>query len=344
MIKPEEWILVTGGLGFIGSNVCVELLKRDCNILVIDDLSTGSYENLEKLQTYGNLEFVKGCISNYDLLISIFERYSIPLVIHLAGVKSVEESIMYPDKYKLINVDFSKVLLKACRYSNVRSFVFSSSATVYSPSNPMPVNETAALSPCNPYGQSKLAVEKLIREQSTLDPTFNSMILRYFNPLGCHEGREFGEPVFESSRNLMPQLINAASSKNKSKKVFKIFGHDYDTLDGTAVRDFVHVSCIAEAHVAAVSHLYNEAGCIECINLGTGLGASVKQVVTQFMEISQVNLDLRFESPRNGDVGVVFGDCGKAFNLLGWRAKRDLRQMITDSINFSLKGGNENSR
>ncbi len=328
-------ILVTGGLGYIGSHTSVELLEAGHNVIVIDNLSNSKEIVKDKIKeiTGKNIKFYK-----YDLLNScdiekVFEENNIDSVIHFAALKAVGESVEKPLEYYHNNITSTLHLLNVMRKFNVKNFVFSSSATVYGDSKIMPINEECELSFTNPYGGTKLMIEDILRDLYKSDNSWNIAILRYFNPVGAHESGLIGENPKGIPNNLMPYITKVAIGELEE---LSVFGDDYDTIDGTGVRDYIHVVDLAIGHIKALEKLETKPGLIT-YNLGTGNGYSVLQLVKAFSEASQREVKYKIVGRRAGDVAICYADATKANKELGWTAKRDIRDMCRDSWNWQSK-------
>lgn len=323
-------ILVTGGMGYIGSHTCVSLLESGYNVIVVDNLSNSRIETLEKIKkiTKKDIVFYNLDVTNQDKLNTIFLKHEIDGVIHFAGLKSISESIKIPIKYYFNNIVSTIVLLKVCQKFNVNRFVFSSSATVYG-NNDVPFVETMELlPPTNPYGETKVICEKILFDVAKSNPMFSVSILRYFNPIGAHESGLIGEMPKGIPNNLMPYISQVA--KGKLDKL-KIFGNDYPTSDGTGVRDYIHVMDLAEGHVAALINIKKGAN---IYNLGTGKGTSVLELVRAFELANGIKIPYEITKRRPGDIAICYADVTKAEFELGWKAKRDIFSMCRDAWHF----------
>lgn len=342
-------ILITGGLGFIGSHTVVELInKLNSSIIIIDDLSNSKVDVLEKI---GKL-VDKSKIIFYKLNIlsenfkDIFEKHSIESVIHFAAFKSVNESIKEPLKYYDNNVNGTIKLLQLCELNNVKNFIFSSSATVYGSSkSPLIESSNTGFGITNPYGQSKYITEKILMDLSQ-SSNLKIIILRYFNPVGAHKSGLLGENPNGIPNNLMPYILRVAIKNNLDKTLddvyssLKIFGNDYDTTDGTCKRDFIHVVDLALAHVAAYNNFNKMDKNLEIYNIGTGKGTSVLEMVNTFKKVNNVNVPFDLVDKRPGDIDVVYCDCEKATNELGWVAIKTLEDICLDTYNYAISSIN----
>lgn len=323
-------ILVTGGTGYIGSHTCVELANSGYSVIVADNLSNSKVEVVDKIKHIikKDIVFYKIDVTNEEEVNSIFSANRIDGVIHFAGYKSVGESLKNPLKYYYNNIVSTMVLSKVCLKFGVNKFVFSSSATVYG-ENKVPFIETMELLPTtNPYGESKAISERILIDLSKANPEFSISILRYFNPIGAHESGLIGEVPNGVPNNLMPYITQVA--KGKLEKL-KIFGNDYPTVDGTGVRDYIHVVDLAEGHVAAIEKLTEG---VHIYNLGTGQGTSVLQLVKAFEEANGIKVPYEIVGRRPGDIAECYADASKAERELGWKAKRGIAEMCRDAWRF----------
>lgn len=326
-------ILVTGGAGYIGSHTCIELLTAGHDVVVLDNLSNSSKESLARVQELTNktLDFIEGDILDQQILDQIFQSRSIDAVIHFAGLKAVGESQKEPLKYFDNNISGSISLVKAMERAQVFKLVFSSSATVYDEANISPLNETMPTGmPSNNYGYTKLIVEQLLEKLSVGDERWSIALLRYFNPVGAHKSGQIGEDPQGIPNNLMPYVTQVAVGRRDK---LSIFGNDYDTVDGTGVRDYIHVVDLANAHLCALNHRLNTLGC-RAWNIGTGNGISVKQIRDTFEKVNGVEIPFEFVPRREGDVATSFADNTRAIKELGWQPKYGLEDMLTDSWNW----------
>ena len=335
-----KYILCTGGLGFIGSHTVVELVNCGYNVLILDDLSNSDVSILDKINMLcdgSKIKFIKGNILND--LDKVFEN-EISCVIHFAAFKSVNESIKYPLKYYENNVSGTINLLNKCQQYNVKKFVFSSSATVYG-SSKSPLNENSQIGTgiTNPYGNSKYIVEQILKDLKDL----KIINLRYFNPVGAHESGLIGENPSDIPNNLMPFVLRVAIKNNLDAnyddvyKQINIFGNDYNSNDGTAVRDFIHVVDLARAHVCAVNKIFDMESNYEIYNIGTGNGTSVLEIVNTFKKINNVKLPYEFKPKREGDIDIVYCESTKANNELNWKAELNIEDICRDTYNFALQ-------
>jgi UDP-glucose 4-epimerase len=328
-LRRNETILVTGGTGYIGSHTILELLAAGYDVVALDNLVNSHAEVLERLARIAGqpIEFVQGDVRDAALLATLFAQRPIHAVIHFAALKAVGESNARPLDYYDNNVYGSLCLLRAMQAAGVKTFVFSSSATVYGAPDQVPIDEEAALRPTNPYGQTKLAVERILQDLAASEPGWRIATLRYFNPVGAHASGLIGELPQGVPNNLMPYITQVAIGQRPQ---LNVYGSDYDTPDGTGVRDYIHVVDLARGHVAALQALEARNESLT-VNLGTGRGYSVLDVVRAFEAASGRAVALRFAERRAGDIGQCYAATAKAEALLGWRAERSLEQMCEDS-------------
>ena len=323
-------ILVTGGIGYIGSHTCVELLNNNHSVIIADNLINSKIETLDKIKQITNkdLMFYQIDVTDEQALESIFTSHKIDGVIHFAGLKAVGESVEKPLQYYYNNIVSTMVLAKTCIKHNVNRFVFSSSATVYG-ENRVPFVEAMDLLPTtNPYGETKAMSERILTDVAKANPGFSVSLLRYFNPVGAHESGLIGEAPNGIPNNLMPYITQVAKGKLKQ---LRVFGNDYPTVDGTGVRDYIHVVDLAEGHVTAIEKL-TEGVCI--YNLGTGQGTSVLQLVQAFEEVNNIKIPYEIVDRRSGDIAECFADASKAEREIGWKAKRGIKEMCRDAWKF----------
>lgn len=323
-------ILVTGGAGYIGSHTCIELLNSAHEVVVLDNLSNSAEESLHRVQelTGKALVFVEGDIRDGYTLDQIFTQHQIDAVIHFAGLKAVGESQHIPLTYFDHNIAGSLSLVKAMERANVFNLVFSSSATVYDEANCSPLNEDMPTGmPSNNYGYTKLIVEQLLQKLSSADARWSIALLRYFNPVGAHKSGRIGEDPQGIPNNLMPYLTQVAVGRRDK---LSIFGQDYDTVDGTGVRDYIHVVDLAVAHLCALNNRLKSKGC-RAWNIGTGNGSSVLQVKNTFERVNDVTIPFEIVPRREGDVATSFADNTRAVAELGWTPQYTLEDMLADS-------------
>lgn len=332
-------ILVTGGAGYIGSHTCVELLNAGHEVVVLDNLCNSSAESLNRVEklTQKSLTFVEGDIRNSQLLDQVFQQNSIDAVIHFAGLKAVGESQQIPLDYFDNNIAGSISLVQAMQRAQVFKLVFSSSATVYGEDNPSPLNEEMPTGmPTNNYGYTKLIVEQLLEKLCIADERWSIALLRYFNPVGAHKSGQMGEDPQGIPNNLMPYVTQVAVGRREK---LAIFGHDYDTVDGTGVRDYIHVVDLANAHLCALNNRLVSQGC-RAWNIGTGNGISVLQVKNTFEQVNGVAVPFEFVPRREGDVATCFANNSRAVQELGWTAQYGLEDMLADSWNWQKQNPN----
>ena len=329
-------VLVTGGAGYIGSHTCLELLEKGHGVVVIDNLCNSSAESLNRVQelTGKTLKFYEGDVRDEALLTRIFAENDIGCVIHFAGLKAVGESVAKPWEYYDNNLNSTLVLTKVMRAVGVKKLIFSSSATVYTADNEMPLRETSRTGGCtNPYGWTKYMTEQILSGISNADPEWSVVLLRYFNPIGAHESGRIGEDPRGIPNNLMPFITQVAVGRRDH---LSVFGDDYDTPDGTGVRDYIHVVDLAKGHVAAVDFADGHSGC-EVFNLGTGVGYSVLDMVHTFIDVNRVPVPYEIVDRRPGDIATCYAHPGKSAEILGWKAEKGLDDMCRDSWNWQSK-------
>ena len=329
-------VLVTGGAGYIGSHTCVELMESGHDVVVIDNLCNSNPRSLERVEalTGRKVSFYEGDVRDEALLRRIFAEQAIDSVIHFAGLKAVGESVAQPWRYYDNNLNSTLVLTKVMADVGVKRIIFSSSATVYSGDNEMPLRETSRTGSCtNPYGWTKYMTEQILSGVSHADPEWSVVLLRYFNPIGAHESGMIGEDPRGIPNNLMPYITQVAIGRREK---LSIFGNDYDTPDGTGIRDYIHVVDLAKGHVAAVTFATENTGC-EVFNLGTGTGYSVLDMVKAFEEANGVRIPYRIAGRRPGDLPVCYADPAKSAEMLGWKAEKNLRDMCRDSWNWQSR-------
>lgn len=326
-------ILVTGGAGYIGSHTCVELLQAGHDVVVLDNLSNSSEESLNRVQQLAGktLAFVEGDIRDANILDCVFAQHQIDAVIHFAGLKAVGESQQIPLTYFDNNIAGSICLVQAMQRAGVFHLVFSSSATVYDEANISPLNEEMPTGiPSNNYGYTKLIVEQLLQKLSVADERWSIALLRYFNPVGAHKSGRIGEDPQGIPNNLMPYVTQVAVGRREK---LSIYGDDYDTVDGTGVRDYIHVVDLANAHLCALNNRLQAKGC-RAWNIGTGQGSSVLQVKNTFEQVNGVAIPFEYVPRREGDVATSFADHTRAVTELGWKPQYTLEDMLADSWNW----------
>ena len=322
-------ILVTGGAGYIGSHTVVELLQQNQDVIVLDNLVNSSITVLDRIETITGKrpQFYQGDVRDKALLLDIFANYKVAAVIHFAGLKAVGESVEQPLRYYENNVNGTLVLCDAMAEAGVKNLVFSSSATVYGPDAPVPYEESMPLGqPSSPYGASKAMIERVLMDLCVADDNWSVVALRYFNPIGAHPSGHLGEDPKGIPNNLMPFISRVAVGKLPE---LSIFGNDYDTDDGTCVRDYLHVVDLADGHCRALE-LLNNAG-FQPLNLGTGNGVSVLEMVTSFQEVTGQAVPYKFAPRRSGDLPAFWANADLAESLMGWSADGDLKRMMADT-------------
>lgn len=331
-------ILVTGGAGYIGSHTLIELINNNFEVVVIDNLANSSRESLRRIEqiTGHEIPFIEADVRDQSALDDIFTTYSIDSVIHFAGLKAVGESVAKPLEYYDNNLVSTLALLEAMRKHSVKQLVFSSSATVYGSPSELPLRETSTVGVglTNPYGKTKYMIEQIVQDYCAADPAFEATILRYFNPIGAHQSGQIGEDPNGIPNNLLPYVAQVAVSKLQSVGVF---GDDYDTPNGTGVRDYIHVVDLARGHVAALQHM--KAGA-SIYNLGTGSGTSVLEIIKAFSKACGRDLPYEIKPRRAGDIAACYADCSKAERELGWRAELSIEQACADSWRWQSQNPN----
>lgn len=324
-------ILVTGGAGYIGSHTCVELAQAGLDFIVVDNLCNSSVESLRRVEVIigRDIVFHQVDICDKSALDAVFKQYPISSVIHFAGLKAVGESVEKPLMYYHNNVSGTVALCEVMEANDVRTLLFSSSATVYGDPASVPIMETFPTSTTNPYGRSKLIVEDILRDVcATQNRSWRVCLLRYFNPIGAHESGTIGEDPRGIPNNLLPYVAQVAVGKLPQ---LGVFGDDYDTIDGTGVRDYIHVVDLAEGHVKAIQSLVNASPDAYTYNLGTGQGYSVKQIIDAFESVSEREIAYKILPRRPGDIAECYADPQLAKKELGWQATHDLTRMIEDT-------------
>lgn len=333
-------ILVTGGAGFIGSHTVVELLNQDYEVVIVDTFFNSSKKSLDAIRsiTGKDFAFYEGDVKDKTLLRDIFSHHDIGAVIHFAGLKAVGESVEKPLMYYDNNLISTMHLLEIMEEYQCYKLVFSSSATVYGSPKSLPIPEDASLHTTNPYGTTKLMIEQILRDLSFANTQWSIALLRYFNPIGAHESGFIGEEPNGIPNNLMPYIVKVA---NGELKELQVFGSDYETHDGTGVRDFIHVVDLAKGHLKAIEYIREHQG-VEAINLGTGTGYSVLDLVHSFERVNQVKIPYRIVERRPGDIASCYADVRKAKELLHWSAEKNIDDMCRDSYHFVLKQKEKN--
>ena len=331
-------ILITGGAGYIGSHTCIELIKAGYDVVVVDNLRNSKVESLKRVEKIVGkpVKFYKADVRDRDALRTIFQENKIDAVIHFAGLKAFGESVKIPMEYYKNNIDSTFALCDVMEEFGVKKIVFSSSATVYGMSKTMPLVETMPIGAINPYGRTKLFIEEMLRDLYASDNSWSIALLRYFNPIGAHESGLIGEDPKGIPNNLMPYISQVAVGKLEK---LHVFGNDYNTVDGTGVRDYIHVVDLADGHVKAVAWTLKTTGC-EAINLGTGNGCSVLQLKDAFQKASGIEIPFVIDPRRPGDPDEVYANADKAKKLLGWEGKRTIEDMCIDT--WRWQKGNPN--
>ncbi len=340
-------VLLTGGSGFIGSHIALLLLEKGYDVIILDSFVNSSLSVINKLKTYldkeisiYNLKTICGDIRDQILLDRIFrdsinESNPIKTVIHLAGLKSVSESLRNPLHYWDVNVCGTNNLLVSMKKNKCYSIVFSSSATIYGNTKIVPITENHNISPINPYGKTKVAIENMLFDLFNSDSDkWKICSLRYFNPVGAHPSGLIGEDPIGVPDNLFPYISQVAIGR---RKFLNVFGDDWETIDGSGVRDYIHIMDLSEGHIDALDYLRDNESCYECINLGSGQGYSVFQILRQFEQTSGCHIPILIKKRREGDVAKCFADISKAKKTLGWTPKRSLEQICQDGWNWQIK-------
>ncbi len=326
-------ILVTGGLGYIGSHTCVELLNEGHDVVVIDNLSNSKIDVKDKIEeiTSKKISFYEGDMLDKSALDKIFKENKIDAVIHFAGFKAVGESVKKPLMYYRNNIDSTLNLVEAMNEAGCKNLVFSSSATIYGvQESPKYVETMERKTPASPYGKTKSMIEEILEDLYTSDNEWNITLLRYFNPIGAHESGLIGEDPNGIPNNLMPYILKVAAHE---LECLTIFGNDYETPDGTCIRDYIHVVDLARGHVSALSNMGNTSE-VHIYNLGSGKGSSVNEIVTAFEKVNDLELNYKYGDRREGDLPEYFADPTKALNELNWKTEKTLEDMCRDAWNF----------
>ena len=326
-------ILVTGGAGFIGSHTVVELLEENEDIIIVDNFINSKPDVLDKIKeiTKKDFKFFEVDMLNEEKMEEIFKENNIEAVIHFAGLKAVGESVEKPIEYYHNNITGTLVLLKLMKKYNCKKIIFSSSATVYGTPKEVPIKEDFPLSTTNPYGSTKLMIEQILRDVCVADKEFCAILLRYFNPIGAHKSGLLGENPNGIPNNLMPYINYVACGKLDH---LNVFGNDYNTPDGTGVRDYIHVVDLAIGHLKAIDKVRNSKG-VMAYNLGTGIGYSVLDIVKAFENANDIKIKYEIAPRRAGDIAICYADPTKAKEELGWQATKNLEQMCKDSWRYT---------
>lgn len=330
-----EKILITGGAGYIGSHTCLELIEKGYDVAVVDNLANGNIEAVHRIKemTGKNIPFFEIDIRDYQALKNLLKGEKIQSVIHFAGYKAVGESVRDPLLYYSNNVAATVSLLRAMKECKINKIVFSSSCTVYGEPDSVPVKESDNKKPTNPYGQSKLMIEQILEDCFNAYKDFSVSVLRYFNPIGAHPSGKIGEDPKGIPNNLIPYVCKVAAGKLDE---LQVFGSDYETKDGTCVRDYIHVVDLARAHILALEEITNNRK-FEIYNIGTGVGYSVLDVIEMFEKVAGQQIPYNIIGRRPGDVAKTFADPSKANAEMGWRAEKGLKEMCVDSWNWQTK-------
>ena len=328
-------VLVTGGTGYIGSHTCCELLESGYEVVIIDNLFNSSKEVVDKIKEITNkkVTFYEEDVCNKEKLQEIFKKENIEAVIHFAGYKAVGESVQKPLMYYRNNLDSTITLLEVMQEFNCKKIVFSSSATVYGNPDKLPITEDFPLRTTNPYGTTKLMIEQILGDLYNSDKEWSIAILRYFNPIGAHVSGLIGENPNGIPNNLMPYIVKVA---NKELKELSVFGDDYNTKDGTGVRDYIHVVDLAKGHIKAIEKIAKDQG-LDAYNLGTGNGYSVLELVNTFKKVNNIDVPYKIVERRSGDIDACYASTDKAKEILGWTAELGIEQMCKDAYNYVLK-------
>ena len=332
-------ILVTGGAGFIGSHTCVELLENGYDVVVVDNLSNSCEKSLERVKeiTGKEVTFYKGDILDREFLEGVFEKEDIASCIHFAGLKAVGESVEKPWEYYHNNLTGTLILVDVLKKYGAKNLIFSSSATVYGDPAQIPITEECPKGQCtNPYGWTKSMLEQILMDMQKADPEWNVILLRYFNPIGAHQSGTMGENPNGIPNNLMPYITQVAVGKLKE---LGVFGNDYDTPDGTGVRDYIHVVDLAKGHVKAIDYIFSNPG-LDVINLGTGVGYSVLDMVKAFSKACGKEIPYEIKPRRAGDIAMCYADPAKAARVLGWKAEKGLDEMCADTWRWQSQNPN----
>jgi UDP-glucose 4-epimerase len=331
-------ILVTGGAGYIGSHTCVELLNAGYDLVVVDNFSNSKIDSLNRVKeiTGKDVTFYEVDLLNRVEVEKIFKKHTIEAAIHFAGLKAVGESVSIPLHYYHNNITGTLILCDVMKQYGVKNLVFSSSATVYGMPERVPISEDFPLGATNPYGRTKLMIEEILRDLYVADDSWSIALLRYFNPIGAHESGRIGEDPNGIPNNLMPFITQVAVGKLKQ---LSVFGNDYPTVDGSGVRDYIHVVDLAHGHLKALEKVMSANG-VEAYNLGTGTGYSVLEIVAAFEKASGANVPYQIVDRRPGDVAVCYADATKAKDQLGWVATRGIEEMCRDSWKWQKNNPN----
>lgn len=328
-------ILVTGGAGYIGSHTVVELIESGYNPVIIDNFSNSKPKVLDKLKeiTKKEIKFYEGDVQDKKILKKIFKENKIDTVIHFAGLKAVGESVEKPLEYYQNNIGSTLSLLEVMKEKNCKNIIFSSSATVYGTPEKLPITEDMPLSTTNPYGSTKLMIEMILKDLYISDNSWNISLLRYFNPVGSHASYLIGEDPNGIPNNLMPYIVKVATGK---LPILNIFGDDYDTKDGTGVRDYIHVVDLAKGHIKSLEEFSKNPGLV-IYNLGTGNGYSVLEMVKTFEKVNNIKVNYKITERRQGDIAACYASPDKAYKKLKWKAEKTLEDMCKDAYEFEKR-------
>ncbi len=332
-------ILLAGGAGFIGSHTAVELLNAGYDVVIADNFANSSPKAVKRVEqiTGKSVKLYQADVRDKDALSKIFSENHIDAVIHFAGLKAVGESVQKPIMYYRNNIDTTLSLLETMQDFDVRNIIFSSSATVYGEENKVPYTEKMQRGVCtNPYGWTKAMMEQIFEDAAKADPSLSVILLRYFNPIGAHESGLIGEDPCGIPNNLMPYVTQVACGK---RECLTIFGNDYPTADGTCTRDYIHVVDLAKGHVKAVQYILAHP-CVEIVNLGTGTPYSVTEIVQTFERVNEMKLNYKYGDRRAGDLAECYANADKAWELLGWKAEKNLDDMCKDAWNWQKNNPN----
>lgn len=331
-------ILITGGAGYIGSHAVLELVNAGYDVVVVDNLSNSGVESILRVKkiTGKNFPFYQLDLCNSNSLDKVFRAHNIKAVMHFAGLKAVGESIEKSLQYYRNNIISTLCLCEIMKKHNVKNIVFSSSATVYGKPQRVPIDETFPISVTNPYGRSKVMIEEILNDLYVSDPSWRISILRYFNPIGAHESGEIGEDPAGVPNNLVPYITQVAIGKREK---LQVFGNDYETIDGTGVRDYIHVVDLVKGHLKALWYLLENEG-IETFNLGTGKGYSVLELIENFRVVTLQKIPYQIVDRRPGDVGICYANPNKAKKMLGWEAEKNLKEMCQDAWKWQIQNPN----
>ena len=325
-------ILVTGGLGYIGSHAVISLISNNFHPIIIDNLSNSRLDVLDKIERISGItpKFFKGDIRDMEFLSNLFKLEKIDGVIHFAGLKDVSDSVRNPKKYFDVNVNGTKTLIKQLKKFDVKKIIFSSSATIYGEPKTLPIPESHPINAINPYGENKVAVEYILNDLCVHDDQWKATSLRYFNPIGAHPSGILGEIISKKTSNIMPHILNVALKKTSH---LDIYGNDYDTKDGTGIRDYIHIMDLVDGHIAALLKLENQKG-HNVFNLGTGRGVSVLELIEVFSKVTDQEIPYQFIEKRKGDLSESYADPSKAERELKWKAEKGLIEMCEDAFRW----------